>query len=148
MTAVLAALLFSVAGCVSETYLYGDPAVSLSDVAVLRGPSEVVLEEIDGRPLPQPGFGGLTPIDGWETHLQPGKREIIIYLNSAYHKTRTVLACDFAIGRRYEVTQRIQYDSRGRARWIAEIQPGDEHQPDTGQPVCKVVPARERSDEA
>jgi hypothetical protein len=133
----------SITGCVSETYLYGDAAASLSDVAVLRGPNDVVLETIDGQEVPQPGFEGLTPVDGWETHLQPGKHEIIIYLNSAYHKTRTLLACDFAIGRRYEVTQRVRYLSRGRARWVAEIRPAD-----NGQPVCKGVLVQEDSDAA
>jgi hypothetical protein len=121
MSAVLVASFMIVSGCASETYLYGEPANALSDVAILSGPSEVVLLMVDDQTLSQPGIGGLTPIDGWETHLLPGRHEIVVFLNSAYHRSRTTLTCDFERGKRYEIHHRIEYGSRGRGIWVAEI---------------------------
>lgn len=117
----LCAILLLASACASETYLYGEQADSLSDVAVLVGPSDVVLHEIDGQTLPQPKLGGLTPVDGWETYVQPGRHDIVIFLNSAYHDSLTTLTCNFERGKRYEVRHRIEYRSRGRATWVAEI---------------------------
>jgi hypothetical protein len=131
MNAILVATFLVVSDCASETYLHGKPASSLSDVAILDGPSEVVLNMIDDETLPQPKIGGLTPIDGWEPHIWPGQHEIIVFLNSADHKSRTTLTRNFARGKGCEVRHRIESGARGRATWVAEIhsESGGAHAP-------------------
>jgi hypothetical protein len=135
----LALVLVSAAGCTSTTYLYGEPASSLADVAVLSGPSEVVLLEIDGQTQPQPSPGGLTPVDGWDVHVQPGKHEIVVFLNSAYHKTRTSLTCHFDQGKRYSVEHGIRYDERRRAFWAVKIYANDSQKHGKAAPACSPI---------
>jgi hypothetical protein len=139
LLSTLASVLVLLAGCTSTTYLYGEPASSLADIAVLSGPSEVVLLEIDGRTLPQPSLGGLTPVDGWEVHVQPGEHEIIVFLNSAYHKTRTSLSCHFDQGKRYSVEQGIKYDKRRRPVWAVKVYANDSQEHGKAAPACSLI---------